>query len=299
MEGPQMAEKKFLSWLGFKDEVGSSNSENSGALSDPSQISTTSTSRSSTTFERIRELEAELADLRARRDITSLTPEEFEILATETATSLIKTAQAREARAVATAQRALAEGQRLAKQLTDGAETKARTVLQSAEGRGRRFLEAAELEAKEAIAGATKSAEDLIHSKQREASVITSTAKREAERVISEATADIANFKNWLFGAVEESERLQKIQHQALLAAEEGIRQARTRLSGAFERLANLGSEIQGAIDESNRPTEKEFTSATSIAADKSPKVVKRAPRSSAKPATTTRKTVGRESKRK
>lgn len=299
MEGPQMAEKKFLSWLGFKDEVGSSDSDHTGTPSDPSQKSTAPTSRGSTTFERIRELEAELADLRARRDITSLTPEEFEILATETATSLIKTAQAREARAVAVAQRALAEGERLVKQLTERAETKARSVLQSAEGRGRKYLEAAELEAKEALASATKSAQDLIHSKQKEASLITSTAKREAERVISEATSDIANFKNWLLDAVEESERLQKIQHQALSAAEEGIRQARTRLSGAFERIANLGSEIEGAIDESDRPKEREFTRTTPVVAEKSPKLAKPAARSSSKPAATTRKSVGRESKRK
>jgi hypothetical protein len=255
----QMAEKKFLSWIGFKDQTDNSSSSGSSDLGSASTSGSASTGGPST-FERIRQLEAELADLRARRDITSLTEEEFEILATETATTLIKTAQAREARAVAAAERALAEGTRIAKQVTESAESKARSVLQSAEGRSRKYLEAAEAEAKEAIAKATHAAETLIDSKQREAATITSAAKREAERVIKEATDDIMNFKGWLLGAVEESERIQKVQHQALAAAEDGIRQARTRLSHAFERLSALGEDIQGSLDESHRPKDKEFT---------------------------------------
>ena len=72
-----MAEKKsFLNWVGFTGEDESSNV--------PSSV------------DRIRELEAQIADLKSRRDITGLTKEEFEILATETAMSMIKSAQARE-----------------------------------------------------------------------------------------------------------------------------------------------------------------------------------------------------------
>ena len=288
-----MAEKKFLSWLGFKDEASPTPA---GTVSMPG-VATPHVS----TLDRIRELEAELADLRARRDITSLTREEFEILATETATSLIKTAQAREARAVAAAERALSEAQRVAKQLTETAETKARSALQTAEGRGRKYLEAAELEAKEAIEKATKAAQELLDSKHREATTITSAAKREADHVILEATTDIANFKNWLSGAVAESERLQKIQHQALAAAEEGIRQTRARMSTAFEKLAALGVDIENALDENHHPKEKEFTRSTPVAPAK-PATVKPAAKKSAKPAakkTTTRKRVGRPPKRK
>lgn len=283
-----MAEKNFLSWLGFKDEGSTSPSTPSHSNSAPNTKGAPQTS-SNTTYERIRELEAELADLRARRDITSLTREEFEILATETATSLIKTAQAREARAIAAAERSLSEAQRLVKQLTESAESKARSALQSAEGRGRKYLEAAELEAKEAIEKATKTAKDLLDSKQREAATITSAAKREAERVITEATGDIAHFKSWLNDAVAESERLHKIQAQALSAAEEGMRQARTKISLAFERLSALSSEIENAVTEDHRPKEKEFTRPA-------PKVVAKP---AAKKATAPRKNVGKPTKRK
>ena len=297
-----MAEKNFLSWLGFKDESTSAPSAETSS-SDAAHPSSSVSVTGGATFARIRELEAELSDLRARRDITGLTQEEFEILATETATSLIKTAQAREARAVVAADRAIAEAQRLAKQLTESTESKARTVLQSAESRGRKYLESAEHEAKEAIEKATKFAQDLLDSKHREASTITSTAKREADRTIAEATTDIANFKNWLLSAVEESERLQKIQHQTLAAAEEGIRMTRARLATAFERLSALGSEIESALDESHRPKEREFTRATPTSVEKEGKLAsKRAPKTSAEPGSkpaTTRTIVGKPPKRK
>jgi len=62
-----MSEKKsFLNWVGFSGEE----------TATPGSV------------DRIRELEQQLADLRSRRDITSLSKEEFEILATETAMSM-------------------------------------------------------------------------------------------------------------------------------------------------------------------------------------------------------------------
>ena len=315
MEGPEMAEKNFLSWLGFKDEASSPSGLNSASSTPGATTSSTPSSSSSSrasqsgsatsgtsTFERIRELEAELADLRARRDITSLTREEFEILATETATSLIKTAQAREARAVAAAERALGEAQRAAKTLTESAELKARTALQNAEGRGRKYIEAAEQEAKEAIEKASKAAQELLDSKHREASTITSGAKREADRVISEASADIANFKNWLGEAIAESERLQKMQAKALAAAEDGIKHTRAKLATAFERLSALGAAVDTALDENHRPKEKEFNSPTAAAKSSTEKVTEKPVKKSsptAKKSAPTRKSVGRPPKRK
>jgi hypothetical protein len=324
-----MAEKKFLSWLGFKNEAvaDNPNPENSGphetristgrgnASTSTSSV-TTSSSSPKNTLERIRELEAEVADLKSRRDITSLSPEEFEILATETATTLIKTAQAREARAIAAAERALMEAERSAKNLTESAEVKARSVLQTAEGRGRKYIEAAEQEAQAAIEKATLAARELLEAKQREASSITSAAKRESERVMAEATADIANFKLWLGDAIAESERLQKLQTQALAAAEEGIKHSRAKLTSAFERLASLGKAVEEALDENHRPKNVTFDSQTSanstrVATEKhkdemGEKGISKSPASTVtkkravkKNVSTTRKSVGRPPKRK
>jgi len=93
-----VADKNFLSWVGFKGEEEGANKPNLTA--------------GSASLDRIRELESQLNDLRSRRDITSLSKEEFEILATETAMSIIRTAQQREAKANANAERVLNESKK-------------------------------------------------------------------------------------------------------------------------------------------------------------------------------------------
>src|ERR1035437_2497010 len=218
--------------------------------------------------------------------------------------TLIKTAQAREARAIATAERALGEAARAAKQMTDTAESKAHAALQSAEGRGRKYLEAAEREAKEAIASAIQSAKDLLEAKNREASSITSAARREADRAITEATGYIANYRSWLSGAVAESQRLQKIHNQALTAAEEAVRQTRTKITSAFERLTELGETIESALDDHNRPTQEEIARVASQSASKVTAVKKTTKKNNSATASenrlaTTRKSVGNKPKHK
>jgi hypothetical protein len=126
-----MAEKKFRSWVGFREE------EERAPIANP--------------VDRIRELESQLADLRSRRDITGLSREEFEILATETAMSMIKSAQAREAKATVAAERLMNESNRAAKDTLEGAENKARSILAGAESRGRKYISTAEAEAAEII----------------------------------------------------------------------------------------------------------------------------------------------------
>jgi len=118
-----MAEKKsFLNWVGFTEEESSNL---------PSSV------------DRIRELEAQIADLKSRRDITGLTKEEFEILATETAMSMIKSAQARESKAQVAATRLVAETSRATKEELEAADAKARTILSGAETRGRKYIQCA------------------------------------------------------------------------------------------------------------------------------------------------------------
>ena len=112
-----MADNKFRSWVGFKEETVAVPTENA--------------------VERIRQLETQLADLRSRRDITSLSKEEFEILAGETAMSLIKTAQQRESRATSSAEQMVAEATRITKDRLESSENKATAILAGAESRGR------------------------------------------------------------------------------------------------------------------------------------------------------------------
>jgi hypothetical protein len=234
-----MADNKFRSWVGFKEETVAAPTENA--------------------VERIRQLESQLADLRSRRDITSLSKEEFEILAGETAMSLIKTAQQRESRATASANQIVSEATRISKERLESSENKAKAILSGAESRGRKYLAAAESEAEELREKATRSAETLLTESRREANALSSAAKREAEKVMSEAVTSVGEFRSWLTSAISESERLYRIQTQSLNAAEQAIGETRSRLKQAFERLAALQGDIDANIDINNHPVEKTF----------------------------------------
>jgi hypothetical protein len=219
-----MAQKKsFLNWVGFTEEE---------STNLPSSV------------DRIRELEAQLADLKSRRDITGLTKEEFEILATETAMSMIKSAQARESKAQLAATRLVSETTRATKEELEAADAKARTILAGAETRGRKYIQAAESEAEEKLALAESEAEALMESKKREISSLATAARREGERIITEATTEVTGYRQWLSGVISEAERLYRIQKQSLDAAESAIQQSRNRLDGAFQRLEDLQKSV-------------------------------------------------------
>jgi cell division septum initiation protein DivIVA len=218
-----MAEKNsFLNWVGFKGEESSQ----------PNSV------------DRIRELEAQLNDLRSRRDITTLSKEEFEILATETAMTMIKSAQLREAKAQAAADRLVTETNRASKDALENAEQKARSVLSGAETRGRKYLQAAESEAEEMVAKAEVEAETLFENKKREISAMAVAARREGERIITEATGEVGSYRQWLASVISEAERLYKIQTQSLDQAESAIQQSRARLQSSFERLEQLQEQV-------------------------------------------------------
>jgi hypothetical protein len=226
-----MAEKNsFLNWVGFKESESSA----------PSSV------------DRIRELESQLNDLRSRRDITSLSKEEFEILATETAMSMIKSAQARESKAYASSERAVLEATRQAKDAIEGAETKARTILSGAEARGRKYITAAEAEAAERLSAVEREAQSIFDEKRREAAALAQAARREGERIIVAATEEVSEYRQWLSGVIAEAERLYKIQTQSLDSAEQAIAQSRSRLDSAFERLTQLHKNVNENLNADN-----------------------------------------------
>jgi len=253
-----MAEKKFLSWVGFKEETPVAKTDVSSL--DSSTTGSLAAQGSQSNIARIRELENQLAELRSRRDITSLTKEEFEILASETAMSLIKTAQSREARAVATAQKALSDSSRSVKELLESSEQKAKAALAQAESRGRKYIEAAQADAEVKLAEALKAADHIIATKKREASALVASAKQEAEDLISGASNDVADYRGWLSTAIAEAERLHRIQVQSLSAAEHAITQTRGRLATAFEKLASLQVDINDNLSSDNLPKSKNYT---------------------------------------
>jgi hypothetical protein len=235
-----MAEKKFRSWVGFREE------EERAPLANP--------------VDRIRDLESQLVDLRSRRDITSLSREEFEILATETAMVMIKSAQAREAKANVAADRLFAEANRTAKDTLEASENKARSILAGAESRGRKYISTAEAEASEIIRDAAREAaavadakisdaNALVDEKRREGQALTAAARREAEKVIQEAAQNVTEYRAWLSELLVESERLYRGQVAALTSAESAIAQSREKLDTAFARLARMQSDVDASIN--------------------------------------------------
>ncbi|MEY2722656.1 MAG: hypothetical protein EB044_03620 [Actinobacteria bacterium] len=235
-----MSDKNFLSWVGFKGE--------DEGKDKPLNSSTSS-------LERIRELESQLQELRSRRDITALTKEEFEILATETAMSIIKTAQQRESKANSNAERVLNESKKSAAAAIESAEAKAKSTLSSAESRGRKYIEAAEADAADIIATAEREGEDLVANRKREANALTSSAKKEADRLVQSATTEVAEYRTWLSQVISEAERLYRIQSQSLDAAESAINQSRQRLDSAFTKLTDLQKQVTEAIRPDGTPT--------------------------------------------
>ena len=179
-----------------------------------------------------------MADLRSRRDITTLTKEEFEILATETAMTMVKSAQLREAKAQAVADRVINDSSRQAKDAIQSAEQKSKSLLLSAETRGHKYLLAAETDAQELLQRAEHEVEALLDAKKREATQFTTNARRESEKMISDASREITEYRQWLSGVITEAERLYKVQTQSLDAAEYAIHQYRSSLESAFLRLA-------------------------------------------------------------
>ena len=238
-----MAEKNFLSWVGFKGEGSDQPAPAENAL------------------ERIRQLESQLSDMRSRRDITSLTKEEFEILATETAMSIIKSAQAREAKANSAAQKLISESTREVKEKLESAEAKAKAILSAAETRGRKYLQAAEADAEELRSSADSESSKLLSDASREASSLTSAAKRESQRMIETAASQIVDYRSWLSTAIGEAERLHRSQNASLNAAEQAIQQTRQKLQHAFDRLAELQMDINANLDSGNNPVGKTFIS--------------------------------------
>lgn len=219
-----MANEKstFLNWVGFKE--GETTTQNS--------------------VDRIRELEAQLSDLRSRRDITSLSKEEFEILATETAMSMIKSAQAREQKAFSSSERVVSEASKTAREALESAENKARALLSGAESRGRKYITTAESEAQDIISQATTDADAIFEEKRREVSALALAARREGERMISEAQDEVVAYRQWLSQVMSDAERLNRIQTQSLHAAENAIAQGRSSLETAFARLSDLQKKV-------------------------------------------------------
>jgi hypothetical protein len=101
--------------------------------------------------------------------------------------------------------------------------------------------------------------------------------------------------RRWLAEVISESEKLYRVQSQALTAAEQAVAQSRQRLDGAFARLANMQAIVNDSLNEDGTVRAKEpikvESRRTSPALDapkrKTTSAPKRAPKKSAPKKTT------------
>jgi vacuolar-type H+-ATPase subunit H len=174
---------------------------------------------------------------------------------------MIKSAQAREAKATAAADRLINEANRSTKDALESAENKARSILAGAETRGRKYISTAEAEASEIVRDAGREAtavasakiaeaDSVVDGKRREAVALTTAARREAERVIAEAADNVTEYRAWLADILVESERLYRSQASALSAAEAAIAQSREKLDSAFARLSKMQAVVDNSLNE-------------------------------------------------
>jgi chromosome segregation ATPase len=175
--------------------------------------------------------------------------------------SIIKSAQAREAKANSAAQKIISESTREVKEKLESAESKAKAILTAAETRGRKYLQAAEEDADELRSNAEAEAEESLNESAREASQLTSAARRESQKMIENAATQIIDYRSWLSTAISEAERLHRSQNASLNAAEQAIAQTRQKLQHAFDRLAELQMDINANLDSTSKPAGKTFVS--------------------------------------
>jgi len=72
------------------------------------------------------------------------------------------------------------------------------------------------------------------------------------------AATEVIEYRRWLAEVIAESERLYRMQSQALVAAEQAITQSRQRLDGAFARLANMQAVVNDSLNEDGTVRNKE-----------------------------------------
>ena len=189
---------------------------------------------------------------------------------------MIKSAQSREAKATSVSERISLEASRQAKDAIEGAETKARSILSGAEARGRKYINVAEAEAAERVAQAEREAQSLFDEKRREVAALAQAARREGERIITEATGEVAEYRNWLSGVISEAERLYRIQTQSLDAAESAISQSRSRLADLHKSVNDNLNADNSVIDTGPKKVVSQRTK-PALAAPKKKAVAKKA----------------------
>jgi vacuolar-type H+-ATPase subunit H len=165
---------------------------------------------------RIHELESEIATLRAKPELADLSEAEVEMMASETAVTILKAAHAREALAAETGARILAQANSDAAALTTAAQKQSFETINSAE----------------------KNAASIVDKAMQDAETLVRNATNEANALRAAAQEEVRKYKSWLVANVKETLKLQASQEQALASATKNIEAWQANVNGAVALLS-------------------------------------------------------------
>ena len=131
----------------------------------------------------IQKLEAEIEQLRSRKDFAQMTEQELEALAAETAVQILTTVHQREEEAKKLAERVIDDAEKQASKILSTATKKAETLeTQSSEA-----LKKAEIQAEQTVKTATDSAFKIVQQAESSASKLTAEAEATAKATLQKA----------------------------------------------------------------------------------------------------------------
>ncbi|HUW79221.1 MAG TPA: hypothetical protein VMV52_10805 [Candidatus Nanopelagicaceae bacterium] len=181
---------------------------------------------------RIHELEAEIAALRAKPDLTGLSEAELETSAGETALTILKAAHAREATAKATAERIVSEANSEAAALTIAAQKQAFETVNTAE----------------------KNAASIVAKAMQDAEVLVRNATNESNAMRSAAQEEVRQHRTWLAANVNEALKLQEAQIQAFAGVSKNIDIWQATVNTAVGRLSAHQQSLEQALAPAQPP---------------------------------------------
>lgn len=177
----ESVKKGLLDWIGYKKDV---------AIQLPTTLDEM--------LAYVQKLEAELEELRNRKDFAELSERELEALAAETAVQILSTVHQREA-----------EAKKLAEKIIEDAEKQAEKIIQAAQKKS----DSLESDVATALKSADRQAAQITKTAQDAASQVVAKAESEVAKLRKDAEADA---KAIVEAANEEAQKLQKNLNQQL-----------------------------------------------------------------------------------
>ena len=231
-----------------------------------------------------KQLIAELNELRKRKDLSALTADEIEILASSTAAAMIAAAHKRQAEATAAVENAVAEAKRRASAVLAEAEAKLATATSTVE----RATEEAQRQGQAIVAKAQEQARALVSAAEAETAGIRAelqarladvagerdrllaAAQREADDLRAKAQAAAAEHEQWLRTQIDSATRIQQGVSERLESVASALSSHRETVVASLTALLGLTTEGNSAAAKSETAAGSTATESTADAADSS-----------------------------